>query len=175
MNWAVGDDEQLYRRVQESIGQQLCYHVVGNQVVFSHAAFNDPKKCPSLDRAILKGSGDPHLSRKSPQDGIVCLQAATIRRLGPISKLNEKGKPTKDNYDVDVKASPLLGNCSHALVVTSPPNPGAGAFKRLKEGLARLATQAGWTVQPQSALPKRYGHQFRDTFVCLAHHVRGHW
>lgn len=65
MTDAVGDDEQLYRRVQESVGGQLCYQVVGDRIVFLHflhAAFNDPQKRPSVDRAILKYREDPHLA-----------------------------------------------------------------------------------------------------------------
>ena len=54
MSGVVGDDEQLYRRIRESTGQQLCYQVVDGRIVFLHAAFNDPKKRPSVDRAILK-------------------------------------------------------------------------------------------------------------------------
>jgi hypothetical protein len=120
MTDAVGDDEQLYRRVQESVGGQLCYQVVGDRIVFLHAAFNDPQKRPSVDRATLKYREDPHLSRRSAKDGIVSLQAAAIRRLGPIPKLNERGKPTSEEYGVDVIADCLPGNCSHALVVMSP-------------------------------------------------------
>src|SRR5437867_9000379 len=120
MTAVVGDDEQLYRRVRESVGDQLCYHVDGDRIVFLHAAFNDPQKRPSVDRAILKYRRDPHLSRLNPADGIVSLHASAIRRLGPISKLNEKGKATEEKYDVDVTAAPLLGNCSHAVVAMSP-------------------------------------------------------
>ena len=173
MTGAVGDDEQLYRRVQDRVGEQLCYQIVDGRPVFLHAAFNDPKKRPSVDRAILKYRGDPQLSRQTAQDGIVSLQAAGIRRLGPISKVNEKAKPTGDKYDVDVTADTVLGNCSHAVVVMSPSTPGSGTFKRLKEGLARLATEAGWAVQPHSVLPERYGYQFRDVLNCLLHRLRG--
>ena len=126
MTGAVGDNEQLYRRVQEHVDRQLCYRVDGDRIVFLHAAFNDPQKRPSVDRAVLKYRQDPHLSRRSAEDGIVSLKAAAIRRLGPISKLNEKGKPAEDKYDVDVTADPVPGNCSHALVVMSPSTAGSG-------------------------------------------------
>ena len=175
MSGTIGDDEQLYRRIRESIGEQLCYQVVGGRIVFSPAAFNDPKKRPSVDRAILKCGGDPHLSRQSALDGIVSLQAADIRRLGPIPKMNEKRKPTGDNYNVDVTADPVSGNCSHALVVMSPSTPGSGTFMRLKEGLSRLATEEGWTVEPHSVLPKRYGYYFRDTLIGLLHRLGGYF
>lgn len=175
MSSAVGDDEQLYRRVQETVGEQLCYRVEGGRILFLHAAFNDPKKSPSVDRAILKHRRDPHLSRNSAPDGIVSLNAAAIRRLGPIvTKVNEKGRSTEVTYVVDVAADPVFGNCSHALVALSPSAPGSSTFKRLKEGLARLATEAGWTVEPHSELQKRYGHQFRDILNCLLRRLRGH-
>lgn len=175
MSDTVGDDEQLYRRVQERVGeQQFCFRVEGDRVVFLHGAFNDPNKRPSVDRAILKFQGDPHLSRKSAHDGIVSLQASGIRRLGAaIQSFDSKGKPTADKYEVDVTADPRLGNCSHALVVMSPLTFSDRTFRRLKEGLARLATEAGWTVAPQSVLSKRYGHQFRDILNCLLHRLLG--
>jgi hypothetical protein len=172
MSDVVGDDEQLYRRVQEKVGEQLCYRVEHGRIVFLHAAFNDPKKNPSVDRAILRHRRDPHLTRTSANDGIVSLQAAGIRRLGPIQKLDEKGRPTKDVYGVDVAADPKPGNCSHALVMMSPNIAGNGAFKRLKEGLVRLANDTGWTVEPHSELPKRHGHQIRDFLMCLLHRFR---
>lgn len=174
MSSVVGDDEQLYRRVQERVGEQLCFRVEDGRIVFLHAAFNDPKKSPSVDRAILKYGEDPHLSRMHAYDGIVSLQAARIRQLGPIQKSDAKGKPTNDKYDVDVTADAKLLNCSHALVVMSPSTAGSGAFMRLKERLVRLANEAGWTVEPHSELPRRYGHQFRDVLNCLLRRLRGH-
>ncbi|MFN0317421.1 MAG: hypothetical protein ACKVQA_20550 [Burkholderiales bacterium] len=172
MTGPVGDEEHLFRRVQSSVGDQLCYQVDGGRTVFLHAAFNDPQKRPSVDRAILKYRLDPNLSRRDAEDGIVSLQAAAIRRLGPIAKLNEKGKATEDKYVVDVAADPVLGNCAHATVAMSPSTVGVGTFKRLKEGLARLATEAGWTVEPNATLPNRYGHQVRDILICLQHRLR---
>jgi hypothetical protein len=173
MTGAVSDDEQLYRRVQERVGEQFCYQIDGGRLVFLHAAFNDPKKRPSVDRAKLKYRGDPHLSRMSVQDGIVSLQAGRIRQLGPIPKLNEKGKPTSDQYQVDITSDPLPGNCSHALVVMSPSTHSSGTFKRLKEGLARLATEAGWTLEPNAMLPERYRYQVLDILTCLIHRFGG--
>ncbi len=174
MTAAVGDDEQLFRRVRDRVGDQLCCQVIDGRIVFQHAAFNDPKKTPSVDRAVLKCGFDPQLSRLSECDGIVALEAAQIRRLGPISKLDERAKPTEDKYEVNVTADPILGNCSHALVVMSPSKPSSGSFKRLKEGLARLATESGWTIEPHSVLRKRYGYRLRDAFMYLTGRLTGH-
>ena len=52
MSVVVGDDDQLYRRIQERAGEQFCFQVVDGRTVFLHAAFNDPKKRPSVDRAV---------------------------------------------------------------------------------------------------------------------------
>ncbi|SRR6266508_2290013 len=169
----VADVEQLYRRVSESIGTQICYQIEGDRVVFLHAAFNDPAKCPSVDRAEL-AQLDPHRTRITSNDGIVTLSAQAVRqRIGPIPKFNESGKRVKEDYGVDVKSDPLFGNCAHALVEITPPNASGGAFRKLKEGLARLATEAGWTVKPKSPLPQRDNFLLGDAARCLIHRLQG--
>lgn len=173
MTRAVGDDEQVFRRVQECVGDQFCFRIENGKTVFLHAAFNDPANNPSVDRAILKFKGDPHLSRRGSQDGVVSLQVAAIRLLGPIPKLNEKGKPSGVQYTIDVIADPALLNCSHSLVVMSPSASSKGTFRRLKDGLVRLANDAGWKVEPNSELPRRYVYQFKNFLICLLHHIRG--
>lgn len=168
----VGDVEELYRRVRQSIGdQQMCYGVDGHRTVFLHAAFNDRSKRPSLDRANLKIARNPHYTRQGSEDGIVALQADAIRRLGPIPQLNAKNRPKGQAYEVDVTPDPRFGNCAHALVAMAPP-PGSGAFKRLKEGLARLANEAQWRVEPGSPMPKARPGIVRDAFNCLLHRLR---
>jgi hypothetical protein len=168
----VADAEKLYRRVSESVGEQLCYKVEGDRVFFLHAAFNDPAKSPSVDRAAL-ADGDPHRTRRTSADGIVTLHVDAVRRIGPIPKFNEKGKRLKEVYGVNVSSDPVLGDCAHALIEITPPNGSTGAFKKLKEALTRLATEAGWTVQPQSPLPPRTDHPLSDTFRCLLNRVKG--
>lgn len=170
----VADDEQLYRRVRQSIGAQVCYQIEAGELRFLHAAFNDPARCPSVDRARLAGQ-EPHSARMSVADGVVTLKAEAIRRrIGPIPKFNDKGKRLKESYGVDVISDPRYGNCSHALVVITPPNGSGGAFMKLKEGLARLATEAGWTIAPQSALPNQIRLQaLRVTVRCLIQRFKG--
>src|SRR6266446_4210479 len=171
----VADEEQLYRRIRESVGPQRCYQIDGGRVVFLHAAFNDPAKSPSVDRAAL-AQLDPNRTRVASEDGVVTLRAQDVRqRIGPIPKYDEKGKRTKEEYGIDVTSDPLLfGNCAHAIVVITPSNAGGGAFRRLKEGLARLATEAGWTIEPRSPLPQRaLNHRVADLIQCLIFRLKG--
>lgn len=167
----VTDEEHLFRRIRGSVADQTCYQTVGNRVVFSQSAFNDPDKEPSVDRTSLRS--DPHLSRFVREDGIVTLGVEQVRKIGPIDKLTDRGKPAKDSqgkriaYRVDVVPKPRWGNCPHALILMVPSAAGAGAFKRLKEALARLASDAGWTIQPQVPIPQPRENPFRDAIRCL--------
>lgn len=147
----VGDDEEVYRRVRETVPGHTCFQIEGGRVVFLHSAFNGDQ--PSVDRAKLK-QFDPHRSRLTREDGIVALQARAIRQLGPISRFDNRQKPLPGSV-VDVLPDPKIGNCAHALVVTYPPLIGKGGFRRLKERLVRLANDAGWRVEPGTVLPRR--------------------
>ena len=75
MSVVVGDDDQLYRRIQERAGEQFCFQVVDGRTVFLHAAFNDPKKRPSVDRAVPRGD---LTSAERASEGIVSLQAGFV-------------------------------------------------------------------------------------------------
>jgi len=159
----VADDEELYRRVRETVAGQVCYQIEGGRVVFSQAAFNDPSKQPSVDRAKLRDF-DPHRSRLTREDGIVTLEAGAVRRLGPIPQYDNRRQPLSE-HAVDVVPDPIEGNGAHALVVTQPPVTGRSVYKRLKDGLARLATEAGWRVTPGNPLPRRkFLAVLRDVF-----------
>jgi len=177
MAGTVDDEEQLFRRIRDSVAGQPCFRTEGDRVIFSQAAFNDPDKSPSIERQRLKSN--PQLTRIASEDGIVTLRANEIRKLGPIAKLTNKNKPAKDNkgrpitYDVDVVPNPRFGNCAHALVVTNPETTGSGTFKRLKDALARLATEAGWTVAPNTPLTARPEHPLIDAMHCFAHRASG--
>lgn len=150
----VEDDEELYRRVRERTpGDQLCFETIAGRVIFYHAAFNDPKKRPSVDRAILR-SRNPHHARASREDGIVALNAAAIRKIGLDQPAQAQSKRV-----VDILPDPQEGNPAHAVIVIDS-TAGSSIFKRLKEALARLATEAGWRVEPGSPL-------LRSNFVAL--------
>ncbi|HEV8501812.1 MAG TPA: hypothetical protein VGR63_09535 [Casimicrobiaceae bacterium] len=172
MTSPVDDGETLYRRVSEKSGSQPCYEVIGDRTVFSIAAFNDPAKQPSVDRAVIKC--DPQMTRLSIEDGIIALRAHAIRQIGPIEQRSDKGKLTGNKYGVNVFPDPLFGNCSHAQIALVPLANANSTFKRLKESLARLASDAGWTIPPHTEhVPKQFKYYVRDAIMCLAHRFRG--
>ena len=146
----IANEELLYRRIRSFAGGQACYVVEGSRIRFTAAAFLDPKKRPSVDRANLR-NGDPHRSRLTKDDGIVQLQTGTVREIGVIEKKDAKGN-TVSQHMVDVEAAPIDGNEAHAEITLSP-EVGGKAFERLKEALARLATDSGWLVLPGHNLP----------------------
>ena len=167
----VADDEELYRRVREKVPGHTCFRLEGGQVLFLHSAFNDVSNQPSVDRAKLR-QFDPHRTRLTQEDGIVALQTAAIRQLGPVPRYDNRQKPLPGSV-VDVLPAPVLRNCAHALVVTAPPLTGKNALKRLKEGLVRLANDAGWRIEPGDSLPRRKVLGIvRDTFQCVLGHFQ---
>jgi hypothetical protein len=168
----VADDEELYRRVRENVPGHTCFKIEGGRVVFLNSAFNDVSDRPSVDRAKLR-QFDPHRTRLMQDDGIVALQTAAIRQLGPIPRFDNHQKPIT-GFVVDVLSDPVLGNCAHAVVVTAPPLTGKGAVRRLKEGLVRLANDAGWRIEPGTSLPRRnFVTAVRDIFQCLLGRFQG--
>lgn len=169
----VSDEEELYRRIRQSAGEQLCYRIEVDRTIFLHAAFNDPSKQPSVDRALLKISRNAHHTRLSTEDGVVALRADAVRRLGPIHKLDSKRRPTGEPFTVYVKPDPRRANCSHALIGMTPPTAGGAVFTRLKEGLVRLANDAQWRIKPSSPIASARPGWFRDSLNCLVHRLRG--
>lgn len=150
----------------------MCYQVDGGRVVFFQAAFNDPSREPSVDRAVIRA--DAQQTRVAIQDGVISLKVSAIRRLGPIPQYGKGGKPAKDaegkpiEYAVNVIADPVHGNCAHGLIVMDPSTASGGSFRRLKDGLARLATEAGWTIEPNTPLTERE-HALKDLVRCVFH------
>lgn len=159
-DWVEGN-EQLYRSVRSTAGEQHCFRIEDGCTVFTVAAFLDKKKTPSVDRAKLHNF-DPNLSRIDRNDGIVELLAANIRQIGFISQKDNKGK-VQSEHAVDVIPDPIRRddvrgireNLAHAVITTQPPLTSGMGFERLKEALARLATDAGWRVEPGADLPGR--------------------
>jgi hypothetical protein len=147
----VAGEEELYRRVPKTAGAADCYKVdADGKIRFTVAAFLDRAKRPSVDRAALRGD-NPHLTRQSKDDGIASLIAGAVRAIGVIEKRDERGKVVSE-HTVDVVAAPVDGNEAHAEIILSP-TVGGKAFERLKEALARLATERGWRVVPGADLP----------------------
>lgn len=149
----VENDEVIFRRVSRVRlpSGQVCYEVTSSGIQFSHAAFNDAHKRPSVDRACLCDD-DPHHARESVDDGIVALVVSSVRQLTPVVQRHIDPGPPRREIETplapDVIADPIDGNDAHAVIVTNPLLESPSAFKRLKEALARLATAAGWRIEP---------------------------
>lgn len=167
----VDDEEELYRRVPDTAGNSACYRIDHGKVAFSSSAFNDVSQAPSVDRAN-KRQFDPHRTRRAHGDGIVALRAGAIRQLGPIIQKDQRGRPVSQ-HAVDVAYDPIFRNCAHALVIAEPTITSGSAFKRLKEGLVRLADQAGWHVEPGTPIPPRKTREvLKETLQCFVQRLR---
>ena len=143
----VDDDEVLFRSVPSSD-----VHRVENGILqLSATAFNDPYNQPSVDRAKLCNN-DPAHTKKSPSDGVVKLIAREVRQI-VLARTEPNVNPS--NYRVDVKSDPVAAdndsglseNLAHALVVADPAINTGSRFKKLKEALARLASNNGWQIE----------------------------
>lgn len=126
-NSPVDNCEILYRSVRLSDGG---YRYEDGKYIISSTAFNDRRKQPSVDRAILK-SNDAEKSRRSATDCVVSLKASDIR--------NEKIERGEDQYILDIKPDPEPHNKSHAIIVPSPDYKNDKAFRKVRESLARMA------------------------------------
>lgn len=167
----VGDDEELYRRVSSTLAnRQTCYEIQAGRVIFKVAAFNDARKTPSVDRAMLR-LFDPHRTRSVPNDGILVLRAGTIREHVFADVYDDKQKPISRHH-ADVFPGPIFlrfpaeFNCAHAVIRARPPMTSGSGFKRLKESLVRLANQndRAWCIEPGSPLPVPNGLTFLREF-----------
>lgn len=168
----VEDDEQLYRRVPEKApGGELCFRLDSGRVKFLSAAFNDREKRPSVNRAKLHYF-NPHRTRVSEEDGIVALLTSRVRQLGLVQVFDQRGQ-VRSEHAIDVIPDPKAGNLAHAVIITQPPLTKDNAFKRLKDSLARLATDAGWYVEPGTPMPKfKFLAFLRDAYQWVMSVVR---
>lgn len=141
-NSSVGDEEKLYRCI--FYGKNL-YSLREGKLVISSQAFADRGLKPSVDRAMFC-SNNPTNSQKSDKDGVISLVCRDIRIIDLVQK-DSKGKQ-KFKYKVDVIARPLNENKAHAQIEPSPEYETKSVFRRLKERLARLASEREWEVTP---------------------------
>ena len=141
-NGTVRDDEVLYRRIQKNLEEPNRYSYDNTRKVTIHStAFFDPNRQPSVDRAELRGF-NPALSQIDETDGIVSLIASHVRAI-PI-----------EDHAVDVIYAPILDNPAHSQITITPlgiisNTKQRKAFRILRKALARLATENGWTLEPQ--------------------------
>ena len=143
----VEDDEVLYRSVPNG-----CFTISDGVWRLTSTAFNDPTQKPSVDRAKLCSFNPTH-TKKKPTDGVVFLTALSVRLIVDVVQNDKQGK-LKVTYAIDVTPDPvkddpvLPENLAHALIVTHPDFKSGNVFRKLKESLARIASQGGWLVEP---------------------------
>ncbi len=144
----VRDNEELYRRVRsESKFEE--YFIDRGKLIINPAAFNDPHKKPSVDRAELKEL-NPSLSRLNKTQGIVSLIVGNVRAIKDVeTKTEDRGVL----HAVDVIYNPLPDNCAHSQIIVDPEffdteSKQKKTFRKLRVALAKLATKNGWTLEP---------------------------
>ena len=149
-NDSVRDDEELYRSVR-SESEVEEYFLDRGKLIIRPAAFNDKSKKPSVDRAELKGF-DPSLSKHNETDGIVSLITGEVRAIKEV-KTNTQDKDVR--HAVDVIYEPTPKNHAHSQIIVDPEffdteSKQKKTFRKLRVALARLATENGWTLEPQA-------------------------
>jgi hypothetical protein len=147
----VSDEEKLYRNVRGEGADEFFYDPTTGRLKIESKAFLDQQKEPSVDRAKLKNF-DPQKSRIGKEDGVVTIITQEVRQIGDVVTNNNEGK--KVNHAVDVNPDPISQNAAHARIVVVPRFFGSQskkdkAFRLLRIALARLASQRGWTLEPQ--------------------------
>ena len=148
-NDSVQNDEELYRSVRGKLEAKE-YSFDRGRLIILPAAFRDRYKKPSVDRAKLR-EFTPSLSKLNETDGIVSIMANDVRSIGEV-----KTKVQNDDiiaHAVDIIPDPTPENPAHSQIVVNPEffgskNKQRNAFKLLQIALATLATQNGWTLEP---------------------------
>lgn len=147
----ISNQEILYRSVRSKDNSEYFYNE-DNQLIITRAAFSDKIKQPSVDRAELRDF-TPSLSKLNESDGIVSLITGDVRAIGSIETPHEEASNVK--HAVEVVYSPRQENNAHSHVTVEPSFFGSDkkqkkAFKLLRIALARLATNSGWLLEPQT-------------------------
>jgi hypothetical protein len=153
----VGDDEWLFRSIRADPSEFVTKD--GKRIV-QPRAFADAAKEPSVDRACLC-EDEPEHARKSDTDGVVSFQTNRVRQVHVV-KGDPKGPPAKlTKYSVDVHPEPvykdnphdLPENLAHAVARAAPTITSDKVFRRLRESLARIATEHGvWRIEPNQSV-----------------------
>lgn len=143
----VEDDEVLYRNVSSE-----CFSIADGALRLTSTAFNDRRQKPSVDRARLCGA-NPAFTKKKPTDGVVSLTALSVRQIADVVQNDKHGRSilvhAVDAIPDPVKDDPMLpDNPAHALIIATPDFESDKVFKKLKESLARIASQGGWLIEP---------------------------
>lgn len=142
MNELVLDSEILYRRVV--YGSSYEYTENGEPVV-TQTAFSDPKKQPSVDRALLCNHDPSRTQGKDLRNGVVSLITAEVRAIGDIST----NSAPLVKHTIDVIYVPILDeNLAHAEIRAAPEIASDKVFRRLRVALAILAQKRKWEIYP---------------------------
>lgn len=147
-NDLVRDDEELYRRVR-SKSKFDEYFFDRGRLIINPAAFNDPHKKPSVDRAELI-EHNPYLSRKDKTEGIVSLVTIDVRTIKDVETKTEEREVI---HAVEVVYDPTPDNSAHSQITVNPDffdteSKQKKTFRKLRVALAKLATKNGWTIEP---------------------------
>ena len=143
----VEDDELLYRSVPNG-----CFTIADGALRLTSTAFNDPTQKPSVDRAKLCGA-NPAYTKKKPTDGVVSLTTLSVRQIADVVQNDKHGNP-KLVYAIDAIPDPVMDdpvlpdNLAHAIIMVNPDFESGNVFRKLKESLARIASQGGWLIEP---------------------------
>jgi hypothetical protein len=141
----VADAEDLYRAI--SAGKGFLFK--DGKYVFSQSAFDDRLRQPSVDRSSIRVVVAE--AKLTPTDGVTAVKAEDVRKSCKVPILDPKGKPTGE-YAVDVLHRPILApepeNLAHCQIESNPVYANDSRFRKLKEALARLATQNGFIIVP---------------------------
>lgn len=136
----IADAEILYRRV---LSDSKFTTLDSGTLFVAPAAFFDRNKQPSVDRATLCNHDPSYAQADDERTGVVQLVALDVRNL----ELRKEGNNPVE-YAADVIADPIALNPAHAEIRTDPTISSSKVFKRLRTGLAILANQHGWLIEP---------------------------
>jgi hypothetical protein len=140
----VADYEALYRALPNDL-RFLPADGQGRRRI-SSMAFNDVRRRPSVDRAVLCTNGPADTrGRFGGGCGVLSLAAWEVRAITATH-----GR-TGQVHGVDVEPVPAPGNPAHAEILGRPPFDTDRLFDRIKQALARIAVVA---LPPDALTPE---------------------
>lgn len=145
----VADQEWLYRSIRPGSTE---YRVTGDGLKISPSAFDDRHHRPSVDRSALRIR--PIEARLGAGDGVTRILTGDVRRIGNI-RVDPNDPTSARYYSVDVVYRPtsiaqgdFRDNPAHCRIEANPHAERPNHYRKIREALARLATEQGWVVVP---------------------------
>ncbi len=145
----VDDSEDVYRAIRSGSDE---YVYIGGKIEFSSVAFADRNFAPSVDRSSMCIL--PRYAKKNATDGVAKLGVRQVRSICDIPVAPDPKGNGEQKFAVDVVHAPIQNhvtdpdNLAHCQVECDPTIGNNSRFKRLREALARIATQHGFVVAP---------------------------